>query len=146
MHLEPYFPPAKPSLENLNAICLHGNGRPRFPASSISSSHYGYFHRAGTAVNRVEVWFSECCQKGVTYGCQQIVCCAKQAWETALSLFCFEEYSAMTSAHECCEKQGEERWNCFERQAPNPTFQPLSGYRAPIVPLDMIFTWDPNTC
>lgn len=67
------------SLENLNAICVHGNGRPRFPASCISSSHYRYFHRAGTAVNRVEAWFSECCQKGVSYGCQQIVWCAKQA-------------------------------------------------------------------
>ncbi|RXN05426.1 extracellular matrix 1-like protein [Labeo rohita] len=146
VQLEPYFPPAKPSLENLNAVCVHGNGRPRYPASCLPSSGYGYIRRAGIAVNRVEAWFSQCCQRGVAQGDQQVLCCAKQAWETALSHFCIEEHGTMTLVHECCEKKGEERWNCFEKQAPNPSYQPLSGYTAPVITPDRIFTWDPNNC
>ncbi|XP_050992086.1 extracellular matrix protein 1-like isoform X2 [Labeo rohita] len=146
VQLEPYFPPAKPSLENLNAVCVHGNGRPRYPASCLPSSGYGYIRRAGIAVNRVEAWFSQCCQRGVAQGDQQVLCCAKQAWETALSHFCIEEHGTMTLVHECCEKKGEEQWNCFEKQAPNPSYQPLSGYTAPVITPDRIFTWDPNNC
>lgn len=67
-------------------------------------------------------------------------------WETALAHFCIEEYSTKTLAHECCEKKGKERWNCFERQAPNPSYKPLSGYIAPIIKPDRIFTWKPNAC
>lgn len=67
-------------------------------------------------------------------------------WETALSHFCVEEYSTMTLVNECCEKKGEERWTCFERRAPNPSYQPLCGYIAPIIPPNIIFTWDPKTC
>ncbi|KAK7139252.1 hypothetical protein R3I93_016399 [Phoxinus phoxinus] len=144
--LESNFPPARPSVYNLKQICLYGNGRPRYPDSSFPSSSYAYARRAGKAVNRLEAWFSRCCYGGLTHGNGQILCCAEQAWETALSHFCTEEYSTMTLVHECCEKKQEERWNCFQKKAANPFYQPLSGYRAPIISPDRIFTWDPNTC
>ncbi|XP_051519552.1 extracellular matrix protein 1-like [Myxocyprinus asiaticus] len=144
--LESDFPPARPSLNNLNAICLHGNGRHRYPTSCLPPSGYAYARRAGTSINRVEAWFSQCCFGGEAQGSGQILCCANKAWETALSHFCIEEYSTMTLPHECCEKKGEDRWNCFEIQAPNPSYQPLLGYIAPIMPPDRIFSWDPNTC
>ncbi|XP_051526387.1 extracellular matrix protein 1-like [Myxocyprinus asiaticus] len=139
------FPPARPSLNNLNAICLHGNGRSRYPASYFPPSGYAYARRAGKAINRVEAWFSDCCFGGVAQGNEQILCCANKAWETALSHFCIEEFSTMTLPHKCCEKKGEDRWNCFERLASNPSYQPLPGYIAPVIPPDRIFTWDPNT-
>ncbi|KAF4100622.1 hypothetical protein G5714_018818 [Onychostoma macrolepis] len=144
--MESSFPPARPSANNLNAVCLYGNGRPRYPAFCFPSSSYAYAHRAGNAVNRLESWLNQCCYGGLALGNGQILCCAKQAWETALSYFCTEEYSTMTLVNECCEKNGEERWNCFERQAPNPSYQPLCGYTAPLITPDTIFTWDPNTC
>ncbi|KAI7798984.1 putative extracellular matrix protein 1-like [Triplophysa rosa] len=146
VQLESSFPPAKPSLTNLNAICLHGSGRARYPASSFPPSGYAYARRAGNAVNRLEAWFSQCCNGDVARGNEQILCCAKQAWEAALSQFCTEEFSTMTLAHECCEQKGEDRWKCFTKQAPNPSYQSLPGYLAPVVPQDRIFTWDPNTC
>ncbi|KAK9957852.1 hypothetical protein ABG768_012056 [Culter alburnus] len=144
--LKSNFPPARPSDNNLKAICLYGNGRPRYPAAHFPSSSYAYARRAGKAVNRLEQWFSQCCYGGLAYGNRQILCCAEQAWETTLSRFCIEEYSTMTLVHECCEKKGVERWKCFESRAPNPFYRPLSGYRAPIIPPGRIFTWDPNTC
>lgn len=175
MLLKSNFPPARPSDNNLKAICLYGNGRPRYPAARFPSSSYAYARRAGKAVNRLEAWFSQCCYGGFTYGNRQILCCAEQAvstqnekhmsfyfsnseqknnclfplflqWKAALSRFCIEEYSTMTLVHECCEKKGEERWNCIKSRAPNPFYQPLSGYRAPIIPPDRILTWNPNTC
>lgn len=76
------FPPAKPSLANLNAICLYGIGRARYPASYFPSSGYAYARRAGNAVNRLEAWFSQCCHGGVAWGKGQILSCAKQAVST----------------------------------------------------------------
>ncbi|KAG1948694.1 extracellular matrix protein [Pimephales promelas] len=107
--LESNFPPARPSYYNLKAICYYGNGRPRFPDSIFPSSGYAYARRAGNAVNRLETWFSWCCYRGSAYVNEQTLCCAKQAWKTALSQFCIEEYSTMTLVHECCEKKKEER-------------------------------------
>ncbi|KTG37074.1 hypothetical protein cypCar_00007869 [Cyprinus carpio] len=141
--LKSCFPPARPSVTNINAICLYGNGRPRYPASYFPSSGHAYARRAVNAVNRLESWFDQCCYGGLSLGNGQILCCAEQAWKNTLSYFCVEEYSTKTLVHECCEKKGEERWNCFESQAPNPSYQPMCGYTAPP---DRIFTWDPNTC
>ncbi|XDV34160.1 hypothetical protein PO909_004357 [Leuciscus waleckii] len=146
VQLESNFPPARPTVYNLEAICLYGNGRPRYTDSSFPSSGYAYARRAGKAVNRLEAWFSRCCYGGLAQGNEQILCCAKQAWRTALSHFCIEEYSTMTLVHECCEKKREQRWNCFKKNAANPYYQPLSGYTAPVISPDRIFTWDPNTC
>ncbi|XP_051526389.1 extracellular matrix protein 1-like isoform X2 [Myxocyprinus asiaticus] len=146
VHIKPYFPPALPTLENLNTLCLQGNGRPRYPASCLPASGYGYVHRAGNAVNKIEAWFSQCCNRGVAQGNKQILCCAKQAWKTGLSHFCFEEYATMDLTHKCCKKKGKGRWNCFEEQAPNPSYLPLPSYTAPLIPLDQIFTWDPKIC
>ncbi|XP_059411223.1 extracellular matrix protein 1-like [Carassius carassius] len=144
--MESSFPPARPSVNNINSACLYGNGRPRYPAFCFPPSGYAYAQRAGKAINRIESWLGQCCYGGLTTGNGQTLCCAKQAWETALSYFCIEEYSTMTLVHECCEKKGEERWNCFERRAPNPSYQPLCGYIAPMIPPDMNFNWDPKTC
>ncbi|XP_043074199.1 extracellular matrix protein 1 [Puntigrus tetrazona] len=144
--IETSFPPARPSYNNLNAACLYGNGRPRHPAFCFPMNSYAYTQRAGKAVNRIESWLGQCCYAGLAFGARQILCCAKQAWKTALSYFCIEEYSTMTLVHECCEKKGEERWKCFEKRAPNPSYQPVCGYIAPPIPPDDIFTWDPKTC
>lgn len=80
--LKSNFPPARPSVSNLKAICLYGNGRPRYPDSSFPSSGYAYARRAGKAVNRLEPWFSRCCNGGLAHGNGQILCCAKQAVST----------------------------------------------------------------
>ncbi len=80
--MESSFPPARPSVNNLNAVCLYGNGRPRYPAFCFPSSSYAYAHRAGNAVNRLESWLGQCCFGGLALGNGQILCCAKQAVST----------------------------------------------------------------
>ncbi|XP_056335058.1 extracellular matrix protein 1 [Danio aesculapii] len=144
--MDSIFPPARPSLYNLNSLCLHGKGRFRYTAESFPPSSFAHARRAGKTINRLEAWFGQCCYEGLAHKNGQMLCCAKQAWETALSYFCLEEFSTKTLVHECCERKGGERWDCFEKEAPNPYYQPLPGYIAPIIPPDRFFTWDPNAC
>ncbi|KAK9957853.1 hypothetical protein ABG768_012057 [Culter alburnus] len=97
-----------------------------------------YTRHTGKAVNRLEAWLSQCCYGGLAYGkawTDPLLC-----WKTALSCFCIEEYSTMTLVHECCEKKGE------ESRDPNPFYQPLSGYRVPILLPGRILTRDTITC
>ncbi|KAL2080136.1 hypothetical protein ACEWY4_023929 [Coilia grayii] len=139
------FPPARPSLANLNALCNRGDGRPRYPALLFPASGHGHQRRCGAAINRVEAWYGMCCAAGKTQG--QTLCCAKQAWEYALKVFCMEEFMVKDLPHECCEEErGEARWRCFEREAPNPYYQAIPGYTAPSVSVDLGFTWDANAC
>lgn len=73
------FPPACPTAHNLAAICHHGQGRPRYPASFFPGSGASHFRRRGNAINRLESWFSLCCSGQVAQQTNQILCCAQQA-------------------------------------------------------------------
>ncbi|XP_012673714.1 extracellular matrix protein 1-like [Clupea harengus] len=137
------FPPAQPSQENLDALCTQGGSRPRYPSSFFPKSGYGHMRRCGSAVNRVESWYSVCCAVEKE---SQKLCCAKQAWEYVLKVFCREEYGVKGLPHECCEESGASRLSCFEREAPNASYQPTPDYTALEVPVDLEFAWDPKTC
>ncbi|KAG9345370.1 hypothetical protein JZ751_009917 [Albula glossodonta] len=89
------FPPGRPSPSSLPAICNYGDMRP-----------------------------SVCCQRNGTQDQDFPLCCARQAWEKALNLFCEEEFSIKTRHYHCCKKQGAARWSCFENEAPNPSYKP----------------------
>ncbi|XP_034561204.1 extracellular matrix protein 1-like [Notolabrus celidotus] len=140
------FPPAFPTPQNLAAICLHGQGRPRYPASFFPSSGASHFRRCGDAINRLESWYSLCCSGQVAQESSQILCCTRQAWKQALSQFCVEEYSVMTSPYECCEDRGDARWTCFNSELPNPDYNPVPGYTAPAIPLQPGFNFNANAC
>ncbi|XP_062385516.1 extracellular matrix protein 1-like [Sardina pilchardus] len=138
------FPPAKPGLDNLHAICTQGSGRPRYPSSVFGMSGTGRQRRQRSAVNRVEAWYSSCCAPGRAQ--EQALCCVKQAWEYALNTFCSEEYGVKSLPHKCCEQWGESRLTCFQREAPNRAYLPTPGYTAPDIAVNLRFTWDPSTC
>lgn len=73
------FPLARPSLDNIQAICLHSDHRPRYPDSYFPSSGFGSQRRRASAVNNAESWFSMCCQGNQTWGTDVTLCCATQA-------------------------------------------------------------------
>ncbi|XP_046906139.1 extracellular matrix protein 1-like isoform X2 [Hypomesus transpacificus] len=136
------FPPAQPSVDNLQAICFQDNRRPRYPPSSLPQSGFGYLHRQAGAINRVESWYNECCQGNETQEQEVKLCCVRQAWEENLKQYCEEEFSIKTSHYHCCKKQGEARLSCFRGEAPNPTYQDVET----LVQTEPGFTFDPNTC
>ncbi|XP_018590564.2 extracellular matrix protein 1 isoform X1 [Scleropages formosus] len=143
------FPPARPSMDNLPALCRYSDSRPRYPSDSFLVSGLDYLHRQGDAINRVESWYSTCCsENGIMENKTELtLCCARQAWEHALSQFCEEEFSIKTSHYQCCKIRGRERWNCFEGMAPNPTYEPSSqGTVNTQSPPEPGFTWNPNNC
>ncbi|KAL0985384.1 hypothetical protein UPYG_G00156200 [Umbra pygmaea] len=139
------FPPGQPTPENLQAICLHSSHRPRYPASFYPRSGFGYLHRQGDAVNRLESWYSTCCHGNWTQNVDLMLCCVRQAWNQSISKFCEEEFSVKTSHYGCCRKT-EDRDRCFNEAAPNPTYMPITEETGSTPDPEPGFTFDPNTC
>ncbi|KAJ8398518.1 hypothetical protein AAFF_G00427730 [Aldrovandia affinis] len=141
------FPPARPSLSNLPAICLYGEGRPRYSLHSLPQTGFSYITRQEKTINRVESWYSVCCQRNGTQEPALLLCCARKAWEQAINGFCDEEFSIKTKHYHCCKMQGWRRWSCFDKEAPNRSYQPTrKGSVAPQSHPEQGFTWNPNTC
>lgn len=72
------FPPARPTIGNILAICHYSNYRPRYTADMLPKNVYGYLQRRANAINQLESWFSVCCSNG-TQDEEMAVCCAQQA-------------------------------------------------------------------
>ncbi|XP_041798606.1 extracellular matrix protein 1-like [Chelmon rostratus] len=140
------FPLARPSSDNLQAICLHGDQRPRYPDSYFPVSGFGQQRRRGSAVNKAESWFSTCCQGNQTWGREVTLCCATQAWELSVQSFCEEDSSVKDRLYHCCKQTGSDRLNCFHNDAPNPNYEPTEELPVPPPPSTASFNFEPNTC
>lgn len=140
------FPPGRPTPENIQAICLHGSGRPRYPQESLPLSGFSHLSRQADAVHRTEAWYSQqCCQGDWQQKAERTWCCARQAWEKALNQFCEDEFGIKTRHYHCCKLQKRARWLCFEREAPNPSYQPTTRYLGPeVLPQGPGFTFNNN--
>lgn len=73
------FPPARPSLDNLPFLCSYVNSRHRYTHQSFPSSGFGSQIRQADTINRVESWYSGCCQENETQESELTLCCALQA-------------------------------------------------------------------
>ncbi|XP_069041055.1 extracellular matrix protein 1 isoform X2 [Lepisosteus oculatus] len=141
------FPPAQPLTDNLLNICRYGDQRPRYPPDSLPHTGFSHLRRYGDTINRLESWYQVCC-----HGDRAVkLCCAQQAWRESLSQFCEEEFSIKTRHHHCCRQEGGARWDCFARDAPNPTYLPPAGpevtHRTPVHDPEIPgFTFDPLAC
>ncbi|XP_064209604.1 extracellular matrix protein 1 [Anguilla rostrata] len=148
------FPPARPYLHNFPAICHHGEGRHKYSRSSFPQDRFTHLQRQGDAIGNVESLYSFCCEKNGTLGSELSLCCAQQAWEHALNNFCDEEFSIKTNHYHCCRKRSVARWSCFEKGAPNKSYQPTNrfyqptskGSVAPKSPSESEFNWNPDNC
>ncbi|MBN3283009.1 ECM1 protein, partial [Polyodon spathula] len=72
----------------------------------------------------------------------------------ALQQFCLEESSIKTRQYHCCLKQGEEKWGCFQNDAPNPGYNPTvsevegaqgGAQKSEGAPM-LRFSWNPQFC
>lgn len=140
------FPLARPTADNVQAICLHGDHRPRYPDSYFPLSGFGQLKRRAGAVNNAEAWFSTCCTGNQTWGEEVTLCCATQAWELSVETFCRDDSSVKDRLYECCRQKGRKRLNCFHSDAPNPNYEPTVELPVPALPSAHSFTFDPNTC
>uniref|UniRef100_A0A3B5KDV0 Extracellular matrix protein 1b n=1 Tax=Takifugu rubripes TaxID=31033 RepID=A0A3B5KDV0_TAKRU len=141
-----HFPLARPSSDNLQAICSHSAHRPRYPQTYFPNSGYGQLKRRATAVNNAEFWFSDCCRQNATLGSEATLCCATQAWEHHIKLFCEEDSSVKDRLYECCRKRGGEQHDCFHDDAQNPNYDPTE--ERPVTPVASKdeFSFEPSTC
>ncbi|XP_034016893.1 extracellular matrix protein 1 [Thalassophryne amazonica] len=139
------FPPASPTAENLAAICNFGNFRPRYLPNFFPKNGFSHFRRRGNAINHLETWYISCCD-GQISDSQQVLCCAQQAWKQALFQFCMDEYGTMTAPYWCCEEKADARWECFDREPPNPGYDQTPDYIAPALPPESGFTFNSSTC
>ncbi|KAI5106242.1 extracellular matrix protein 1 isoform X2, partial [Silurus meridionalis] len=141
------FPLAQPTTDNILAICHYSNIRPRYTEDMLPGG-FGYLHRQASAINQLESWFTVCCSNG-TQDEEMTQCCAQQAWEKSLANFCNEEFSIKTRHYHCCKQNGQERWDCFKEEAPDPLYQPIVlGDEVPITLPSTIqdFDFNPSIC
>ncbi|XP_071326001.1 extracellular matrix protein 1 [Trachinotus anak] len=144
------FPLSRPTADNLQAICLYGDLRPHYPRSYFPGSGFGQQKRRANAVNNAESWFSTCCKGNQTWGREVTLCCATQAWELSVKSFCKEDSSVKDRLYDCCRLTGTDMLNCFNRDAPNPNYEPTE--KSPVSPLPSTvpstanFIFDSSTC
>uniref|UniRef100_A0A3B4ZQR7 Extracellular matrix protein 1 n=1 Tax=Stegastes partitus TaxID=144197 RepID=A0A3B4ZQR7_9TELE len=140
------FPLARPTSNNLQAICLHRDHRPRYPNSYFPASGFGQLRRRASGVNNAESWFDTCCQGNQTWEREVTLCCATQAWELFVETFCEEDSSVKDRLYNCCKLRGADRLNCFDRDSPNPNYEPTEVLPVEAIPPTTSFSFDPNTC
>ncbi|KAF1387926.1 hypothetical protein PFLUV_G00084980 [Perca fluviatilis] len=140
------FPLGRPTSDNLQAICLHGDHRPRYPNSYFPPSGFGKQVRKASAVNMAESWFSMCCKGNQTWERELTLCCATQAWELSVQSFCEEDSSVKDRLYHCCRQMGRDRLNCFHNDAPNPNYEATEELPVPPLSSTTNFSFDPNTC
>lgn len=140
------FPLGRPTADNLQAICLHGDHRPRYPDSYFPHSGFGQQVRRASAINMAESWFSTCCKGNQTWEREVTLCCATQAWELSVKSFCVEDSSVKDRLYHCCRLSGSERLSCFHNDAPNPNYKATEELPVPPLPSTANFNFDPNSC
>ncbi|MEQ2306415.1 hypothetical protein AMECASPLE_008091, partial [Ameca splendens] len=140
------FPLGQPTPDNIQAICVHADHRPRYPDSYFPPSGFGKQRRMATAVNNAESWFSTCCQGNETWGTEGTLCCATQAWQRSVELFCEEDSSVKDRLYDCCRQTGVNRLGCFNDDAPNPSYKPTEELPVEAVGSVENFRFSQNTC
>lgn len=113
------FPPGRPSPDNLKQICLPERQHVAYGPWNLPQTGYSHLSRQGEALNLLETGYSRCCR------CRSDtnrLDCLKLVWEDAMTQFCEAEFSVKTRPHLCCKQRGEERFSCFQKEAPRPDY------------------------
>uniref|UniRef100_A0A8C7XZQ9 Extracellular matrix protein 1b n=1 Tax=Oryzias sinensis TaxID=183150 RepID=A0A8C7XZQ9_9TELE len=137
------FPLGVPSANNIKAICAHGPYRRRLPKLFTFGAQY---NRMTAAVKNAESWFEICCSQNQTLQNDTVLCCATQAWELSVKLFCEEEFRDKYGVFECCRKRGSDRLMCFNANSPNPNYEPTEELPVFSIPPASEFSFDPSNC
>ncbi|XP_007556201.1 extracellular matrix protein 1 isoform X1 [Poecilia formosa] len=140
------FPLGRPTPDNIQAICVYADHRPRYPDSYFPRSGFSKQRRMATAVNNAESWFSACCKGNQTWGTEGTLCCATQAWEQSVQLFCEEDSSVKDRLYECCRRRGMSRLSCFNDDAQNPNYNPSQELPVEEIGSSENFHFNLNNC
>ncbi|CAL8247222.1 unnamed protein product [Lota lota] len=140
------FPPGRPMPNNLQAICFHGDQRPRYPDTYFPAYGFGQLKRRALAVNLAESLFSECCAANQTRGHDLTLCCVRQAWKQMVATFCEMDTSVKDRVYSCCKERGAAQLKCFEDDAPNASYLPTEELPVSPIPVESSFFFNPNTC
>ncbi|XP_034553427.1 extracellular matrix protein 1-like isoform X2 [Notolabrus celidotus] len=140
------FPLSRPTSDNLQAICVFGDRRPRYPDSYFPSSGFGKLKRMASAVNMAESWFGTCCKGNQTWERGVTLCCATKAWELSVKMFCEEDSSVKDRLYDCCRLRGSDQLSCFNNNAPNPNYEATEELPVPELSSADSFDFDPSTC
>ncbi|XP_058504039.1 extracellular matrix protein 1-like [Solea solea] len=142
------FPLARPTLDNLDAICLHSDRRPRYPDSYFPASGFGQLKRKASAVNKAESWFGSCCERNQTRQRPREVtlCCVTKAWEMSVKSFCEEDSSVKNRVYHCCHIRGSNMLTCFNNNAQNPNYEATEEIPLPPLHSNARFNFNPNSC
>ncbi|KAK5862293.1 hypothetical protein PBY51_017704 [Eleginops maclovinus] len=140
------FPLGRPTSDNIHAICINGDHRPRYPDSYFPTSGYGKLKRMASSVNKLENLFSSCCGSNHTWGTEVTLCCAFKAWGFAIHSYCEEDSSIKDLQSECCKQRGSDRLNCFHNEATNPNYTATQELPVPQIPSTEDFDFSPLDC
>ncbi|XP_020945570.1 extracellular matrix protein 1 isoform X7 [Sus scrofa] len=114
------FPPGRPSLDNMDQICLPNRQHVVYGPWNLPQTGFSHLSRQGEALNLLETGYSRCCR------CHNYIHrldCAKLVWEDALDGYCNQEQATKTHRHLCCHHPpSPARDECFARQAPYPNY------------------------
>ncbi|XP_006902302.1 PREDICTED: extracellular matrix protein 1 [Elephantulus edwardii] len=114
------FPPGRPSQDNLDQICLPDRQHVVYGPWNLPQSGFSHLTRQGDALNLLETGYYRCCR---CRNHSNRLDCTKLVWEDAMTQFCEAEISVKTRVHYCCKQQGEARFSCFQKEAPQPHYQ-----------------------
>ncbi|XP_051999635.1 extracellular matrix protein 1 isoform X3 [Xyrauchen texanus] len=139
------FPPAFPTIGNLQDICKFSKAPVRYPKDMFPMDGFSGEHRQADAVNQLQPWYGVCCGLNATQ--EEQICCAIQAWKRTLSDFCDEEFSVKTSHYSCCHKTNQARWTCFDKEVSDSSYNVSSEVSNAYTPLKVKgFKYNPNAC
>lgn len=76
------FPPGRPSVHNVEALCRNQKQRPLYSIKCLPSTGYELLARQAKIINRVEKGYKQCCKKN-----QDVLVCAEQKVERQTTFF-----------------------------------------------------------
>nr|XP_055066442.1 extracellular matrix protein 1-like isoform X2 [Misgurnus anguillicaudatus] len=140
-----HFPPAFPSISNLEDICQFSKASVRYPKHMFRPGVFQSEQRQADAVNRLQGWYGVCC--GIGGSKAEKICCAEQAWRKTLSDFCFEEVTIKNVPDVCCQKKGKAKWKCFDKEASATSYDiPILDSNVDIPRKLQGFKYNPKYC
>uniref|UniRef100_A0AC11B8B6 Extracellular matrix protein 1 n=1 Tax=Ovis aries TaxID=9940 RepID=A0AC11B8B6_SHEEP len=114
------FPPGRPSLDNLDQICLPSRQHVVYGPWNLPQTGFSHLSRQGETLNLLETGYSRCCR---CHNPTNRLDCAELVWEDTLDGYCDREQAIKTHHHSCCHYPPSPlRDECFARRAPYPNY------------------------
>ncbi|XP_063002019.1 extracellular matrix protein 1 [Elgaria multicarinata webbii] len=112
------FPPARPTLSNIDNICAGERKKVSYGPWNLPQTGFSHLSRQGKALNNLEKGFDRCCRLPR----DERLSCSNTVWLDALEKFCYSEGTIKTKPFHCCKLRDLRRELCFADEAPFPNY------------------------